>query len=437
MRKSIYNHLSNMYGCSLLYNTLSDEMAILDPTLLKMYQDRSIDDIRDIHPQFHQFLSQKGFIVNDNTDEFQSCIDKWDKEDNDPSHFTITVNPTLDCNMRCWYCYEKHDASRTMSQHILSRVFRLINIKTSERELKHLCLSFFGGEPLMKFSGVIKPLIEHALFQCREHNKKLSIGFVTNASLLSPKVITFLKEIDIPTHLQITMDGNRTVHNKIRHTTSGFGSYDLILKNMNNVSTLPNVSITLRLNYTHENIDSFVDLAEDLSSICESPQNRFSIDLQQVWQDSSTTSLLLDKVERVKAAFVEHGYNVSGDKSVVKYRCYADSNNHIVVNYDGNIYHCTARDFTPDKSEGTLTNEGKIIENDNASLRSSLKWGNDACRICKAYPLCHGGCSQHKLDMVHVYGCIESYDNHQVDELIEKRIKYLINSSKVCANHNN
>jgi len=426
-----------MDGSAVLYNTLSDEMALLEPALADIYEQHADDEIRQIHPQFHQFLLDKKFLVDDTTDEFKVCIDKWDKEDNDPTNFTITINPTLDCNMRCWYCYEKHEARRSMTDDVLNSIIRLIDAKTSDEKLERLSLLFFGGEPLMKYTKIVHPLIEHARTQCKQSGKKLSVGFVTNASLLTPKVIDYLNGIGIPVHFQITMDGNRTLHNNTRHTASGKGSYDLILSNMSKVAALQNVSITLRLNYTQDNIDSFLDLAEDLSATCGKHKKSINVDLQQVWQDAASSELLDDKIERVRKAFSDNGFSVSGEKRVYKYRCYADRNNHVVVNYDGNLFHCTARDFTPDKAEGVLTPEGDIIKNDKAALRTSLKWGNEACSTCKAYPICHGGCSQHKLETANIYGCIESYDQQQVDNLIEKRIRFLIKQSKVCANNNN
>ncbi len=433
MKKSIYNHLSFTEGNAILYNTLSDEMALLDPSLSDMYNQHTIDEIRQHHPQFYKFLSDKKFIVEDMADEFKICIDKWNIEDNDPTNFTITINPTLDCNMRCWYCYEKHEAKRSMTDDVLNSLFRLVDAKVANKELKHLRLSFFGGEPLMKYTKIVRPLIEYALAQCNKFGKELSVGFVTNASLLTPKIIDFLNEIGIPVHLQITMDGNRAFHNKTRYTASGSGSYDLILSNISKVAYLQNVSITLRLNYTTDNIDSFLDLVDDLAVSCDAHKESINIDLQQVWQDNGASEQFTEQMERVKKAFSDKGFNVSGEKGMIKYRCYADSNNHVVVNYDGNIFHCTARDFTPDRAEGILTPEGNILKNEKAALRTSLKWGNEACHTCRAYPICHGGCSQQKLDAANIFGCIKSYDQSQVDCLIEKRIRYLLNISKVCS----
>ena len=35
--------------------------------------------------------------------------------------FGIIVNPTLRCNLRCWYCYEKHDHLTDMPQAVRER----------------------------------------------------------------------------------------------------------------------------------------------------------------------------------------------------------------------------------------------------------------------------------------------------------------------------
>lgn len=433
MKHSLYNYLSYINGSAVLYNALSDEMALLEPTLAKMYQQQTLEEIHGIHPTFYEFLISKGFIVDDTTDEFQQCIDIWEQDDNDPSRFSITINPTLDCNMRCWYCYERHDADRSMDETVLRNIIQLIEIKTSDPKLKFLHLSFFGGEPLLKYNTIVQPLIERAQTLCNKWNVALSIGFVTNGFLLNSTVISYLSEIQCPVHLQITMDGNRAMHNNTRHTSKGFGSYDIILSNLGKVIAIPHVTITLRFNYTRENLDSFYDLVDDLETVCNNYKNSLTIDFQKVWQDTSASEELEIRLQKVSKAFSDKEFAVSSEKGVTKFRCYADRNNHVVINYDGNIFHCTARDFTPETSEGILNSDGSISFNEKTDLRSSLKWGNVTCRGCKAYPICHGGCSQYKLDSRHISGCIMNYDTEQINQLIEKRVHHLINISKVCS----
>lgn len=177
MKKSIYNYLSFIDGTWVLYNAYSDEVGILADEVKKMYEEKSLDEIKTTHPEFYKFLQEKGFSVPSSDVESEKCIKKWEKEDEDPSSFSLTINPTLDCNMRCWYCYENHQKSRTMSTEISERIFKFISKKMAEPDLKEFNLSFFGGEPLIRYRSIVQPLTEHACKLAEFHHKKMSIGF--------------------------------------------------------------------------------------------------------------------------------------------------------------------------------------------------------------------------------------------------------------------
>lgn len=126
MKKSLYNHLSFTDESWVLYNAFTDEVSVLAPEVKELYEKHDVDEIRKIHPEFYDYLQTKQFLVPESENESSKCIAKWDKEDNDPSSFSLTVNPTLDCNMSCWYCYEKHQANRTMKEEISERVYKFI-----------------------------------------------------------------------------------------------------------------------------------------------------------------------------------------------------------------------------------------------------------------------------------------------------------------------
>lgn len=45
-------------------------------------------------------------IVENNIDEYQECLNDITTRLKSDKSVRITVNPTLDCNLKCWYCYE-------------------------------------------------------------------------------------------------------------------------------------------------------------------------------------------------------------------------------------------------------------------------------------------------------------------------------------------
>lgn len=424
-KKSSYNHLTKEHGQWVLYNAATDEICVLDPQLKLLYQQEN-STIAEQHPAFYEHLCVNHFIVPIETDEAQACIAQWKAEDSDPSTFSIIINPTLDCNMRCWYCYEHHAPHRTMNHDTLEHVIEFVRKKIEEPRLQQLNLSFFGGEPLVQYEKIVAPILKVAARQTKQYNKKLHIGFTTNGYAVRRPLLEFLREENVTSHFQITLDGNRAQHDKTRYVERGRGSYDQILHNCALLLQNERTTLTLRCNYTTENLPSFFDLEQDLKLYHIEPSPHLNINFHRVWQDCTKVGENLALLADIRHMLQGLGYNVSQATDPIKYRCYADKPNHIVINYDGAIYHCTARDFTPERAEGRLTDNGEILFNERAELRNQLKWGNKTCMKCRIYPLCHGSCSQHLLENASIEGCVMGHSEEKKTQTIENRVRFLI-----------
>lgn len=95
------NYIINYYNGQLIY--VVDKLAEL-----VINNTNNIENIFETHPTFAQELYKKGFIVDKNLDIPKMCIEKLNNYYTDRSEIRLTINPTLDCNLRCWYCYEDH-----------------------------------------------------------------------------------------------------------------------------------------------------------------------------------------------------------------------------------------------------------------------------------------------------------------------------------------
>lgn len=432
MKKSKYNHICNRSGYTVLYNLATDAVCQLDSHLAELYNQHTPDEIHGIHPDFYDFLINNNFIVADNVDEVQDVIDRWKSADSSSDKFTIAINSTLNCNLHCWYCYENHTGNLMMPTNTYNKVISYITNVIAQRRHKHIHIGFFGGEPLLNFNNIAKPLIQESFHLSQLHDTLISYSFVTNGTLANKEFADYIRDIGAPVTLQITFDGNRESHNIIRTTNQhNEGTYDLIFNNCVRLLNIPNVTLIIRCNYTHSNILSFLDLATHLKEFIHNPTGKLHVELHQVWQDmsSSSTHNILELEEIVRNAFREIGISVSEPKRISKYRCYADTGNSILINYNGDIFRCTARDFSPDNREGILNDDGDIIMNDRSRMRDRIRWGNDFCKSCAIYPICHGGCSQNKIEHPNIDGCLYNYDLPTIRRIIEDRLSLLLSTS--------
>lgn len=124
-----------------------------------------------------------------------------------------------------------------------------------------------------------------------------------------------------------------------------------------------------------------------------------------------------------------YGFLVKNKLRLQRYRCYADSENEVVVNYDGNLFRCTARDFITERAEGKLLPSGELQMNELSKKRTDIKFGNNYCRGCVVYPLCLGGCSQNKIENPNTGGCYYGYNKGDIAEYLQEYIKTKLNNT--------
>lgn len=134
------------------------------------------------------------------------------------------IGITERCNLRCTYCcysgQYKNNRSHSpqgMTNEDIDKIFDFIQKSTLQKPIN---VSFYGGEPLLKF-----PLIQYAADKGRHiYGEYINFSITTNATLLSPEKIDWLIENDFD--INISLDGTQTVHDKYRVYPNGKGSFD-------------------------------------------------------------------------------------------------------------------------------------------------------------------------------------------------------------------
>lgn len=91
-----------------------------------------------------------------------------------------------------------------MSLDTLGRTKKFITKTLSEHSWQKFHLVFFGGEPLLYYKDVVRPLIQHLIQECTVYNTPYSIGFTSNGYLLSDEIIREMNTFKVSS-LQITL----------------------------------------------------------------------------------------------------------------------------------------------------------------------------------------------------------------------------------------
>lgn len=246
------------------------------------------DIISKIHPELFSTLVDNKFIVANNELETSECIAEIENKLESTKILKLTINPTLDCNLRCWYCYEGHLKGSIMQPSTIDAICKYLNNTLEKYSYEKLQLAFFGGEPLLRFDAVVKPLITKAKQICNKLNVELAISFTTNGVCLTPRVREEIKKVSSNVGVQIPFDGDSELHDCVKKFATGKGSYEIV-KNNAKGAVIDGFRVTIRCNFTKKNIRSFKRLIQDFEELHSYPNLRFSF--HKVWQEPEDNEL--------------------------------------------------------------------------------------------------------------------------------------------------
>jgi len=404
------------------FNGYTQEFILLDPLLYDMYsgseRSGSFEELYSVHPDFYEFLVQQGFLVSPDLNEFEEVKKLSRMVDEDDSHFSLTINPTMNCNFKCWYCYETHIKDSKMDSETIAATLAFITkILSEKKELKSFSISFFGGEPLLYFDKVIAPILKESYKMCQQNKVTFFSGMTTNGLLLTDKILDTCSANGL-TGFQITLDGYRDQHDKIRFISEGRGSYDKIVSNIKLV-VKHKLQANVRINCSEDTLVNLNNIMDDFSDIREDEKRFINFDFHKVWQITTDIEPVMNDS---RFHFRNQGFSVRGGiYDTVVNSCYADKRNSATINYNGDVFKCTARDFRGDSKEGSLDLNGEIKWNEKHEHRLNSKFKNAPCRDCKILPLCGGGCSQQALEHEGLDYCIHNFDEDAKLQLVKNK----------------
>lgn len=404
-----------------LYNAYSNKFLYVEPLLKDLIEasknENEVEGLGDIHPGLYKTLNDLGFIIDEDTDEIENVRELVKAVDYNEEEYYLIINPTMNCNFKCYYCYESNIKGSKVSEQNLEKIKLFIgNTIDSNKKLKLFTIQFFGGEPLLFFERTILPIMQYAHKKAKETGIKLNLNFTTNAYLINDKMIEAFKKYEVNS-LQITLDGNRELHNQVRFVNKSRGSYDEIIANMKKL-VRNEINVTFRINYTEENLKELEDVFADFEDLTHKERQMLMLSMNRVWEE--TNQNLGRHVVDFKNKAENFGFNLPDSvfSDRVRHSCYADKLNQATINYNGDVFKCNARDFHKNNREGVLNDLGQIDWNEKQEVRMNAKIKNKSCLECKILPICGGGCSQQAIEYSHVDYCVNDYDEAKKDNIV-------------------
>lgn len=344
----------------------------------------------------------------------------------------LCIHICHDCNLRCRYCFADegayHSEREFMSELTAKRAIDFLIENSGNRKV--LEVDFFGGEPLMCLE-TIKNVVYYAKEKAEAVGKKFLFTTTTNALLLNDDAIKFFNEE--MENVVLSLDGRKEVHDAIRKTKSGKGSFDLVIGNIKKfVAARGDKHYYVRGTYTAKNLD----FANDVLFLAD---NGFdSISMEPVVTDIDDLQIkeehipqILSEYERLCDEYLKRyergeGFNffhfnvdLEGGPCLSKRvsACGA-GNEYFSVAPNGDIYPCHQFVGNEKFKMGNVY-EGSLDGSIRSVFAENCLFTRSKCSDCFAKYICSGGCSANNYnftgDMNEPYGI--------TCEMMKKRIE--------------
>jgi uncharacterized protein len=222
---------------------------------------------------------------------------------------------------------------------------------------------------------------------------------------LTEKNVRLLQESNIA-GIQVTIDGDKSIHDRKRPKLSGKGTFDQIIENLvRNQEVLRKMNVSIRVNVDKDNSESLENLVQDLAqrgfndwvylyfSKVEA-STEYCGDIGGSCFSSKEFSSKLANLNRMK---VRYGFNSKENPKLIKIFCSALSKNSFLIDADGDIFRCWNDVGNKAKRTTTISDEWNRIvslgEYENYSPYDDLE-----CATCKFLPICQGNCPFHRVN---------------------------------------
>jgi len=380
----------------LFFNSLTTAFGIMNKETqevynnIEKYDDEEISKVDSISPLF-----KNGFINDSSVDEPSMMKYFFNKAKVNDANLTLTIAPTLNCNMNCPYCFEKKVSSR-MSQETMNRIVEFVK-KKIKNGIKSLKVTWYGGEPLLE-KETIYNLSKVLIDLCNEKDIDYTAFMITNGILLDQETAKRLSEECKVNEVQITLDGTEEVHNKRRVLLNNKNSFQTIIENIDKIIEFMRVYV--RVNIDKSNLDDIENLINYIYDYKNWKQNVFmsfnpvvKVEDLCVYDKNMCFSNL--DFGLIEANFMKKLYSkVNMDTKNLYPRprflaCSALSANSFVIDPWGNLYKCWSDVGVSERKIGNLSEGIKINTNFTKWVLAELP---EKCRECNTLPLCQGGC---------------------------------------------
>lgn len=370
-----------------LYHTMNQAFILMDKA-----EWSAITEGTDTEqcPETIAMLQDQGLLVGATVDE-TAVFECWKQQQvHDFSTMTSKVNVTRRCNNRCTYCILDPEA-KEMS-HKTAWIMDEFYIRTM-RERRPLLVrdDYLGGEPLMR-PEIIHASAARRRHYCRKNDIDYGFTVTTNGTLLTPSIISRLLDVGL-IGIRVSLAGPARIHDRLRPSKKGRGTYDAIIMNLRSVSGLTPITIECQYDSGSRDYETFPEMLDDFA--------RYYLDIKDVVFTPIIKKRgkcdfncgLGDPAVALKLARTAAEYGYSSGRQAPSSLCRGDFRAMFVFDTDGSIIPC------PGLQNGEMAygHVGRGVDFIAESQLLKRRLPDSCLNQCPLLPVCMGGCRLQSL----------------------------------------
>lgn len=331
---------------------------------------------------------------------------------------------TRDCNLRCDYCYlekNKEYMSSDIAVKAVDFAVKKLKEECSLNEMHNIILH--GGEPTLNFN-IIKEIV-NKFKENKDIYSNLKFNMTTNGTIVTDEMITFIKENKIS--LSVSIDGQKSEHDRHRKFKNGDGSYSIIMNNLLKYRK-EGIQIRIRMTITPETINNLYENFKffyesgfkSIPYILDMYNNNWTKSDMKAYFENSEHILEFLKNRDVNS-YISHLVNLRNSIHRLKGVC-SGGINEFNINCNGDIYPCSFAIGDEDYKIGNIligTDMNRIER-----LHNINKVTNKCCEGCGFSLICDGArCKILNKKVTGDYykpNALNCYENNVKKKLVEK-----------------
>ena len=423
-----------------VFNTLTTALIILEnEKFMKYFINQDLDNGSE---DVNEFL-EMGFLIEDNFNELEYLEELRKTVVNSNKKIAdIMIAPTMDCNARCYYCFENGCHREKMTFETADAVVHYIE-ENWNGELFNV--TWFGGEPLLATD-----IIDYISEQMAQKNIHYISKITTNGYELTEDVIDKAITKWHTNKVQISIDALFEEYNKIKNYKFSGDAFQRVINNTRG-ALHAGLNVKVRINFNPLKKEKAAMLMEYLQTQFAEYDN-FSCYFAPIDADSRVVPSIAQKFETEKEhPFLslikfskKYGYfsgNERGKNGNFLYdekgllvdlklypsptNCYASCPSVFAIDSKGDLYKCHRVLGKGQKYSSRNVKTG-IEKNEIYKFFCNTDLVYEECKDCKLLPVCQGGCKINAYIYKDEHAC--SPIKAIFPELIEEYLKNYIST---------